>query len=116
MKTIRLLFEYHTGNVFIYGDDGFLISPDLPDEVKGDQEIESLYRDIWEKFDRSCEDEDGEFVHSGIGHPFRSTVEEMDFVREVCYFVKLLKDRLGGKYKFVDEYWEDLAWDYWPEE
>ena len=116
MKTIRLMFDYGTGNVFVYGDDGFLIYPDLPEEVQDDEEIVSLYRDLQEKFDRSCEDDDGEFVHSGIGHPFKSAGEEMDFVREACYFVKLLKEKLGDKYKFVDEYWEYLACRYWPEE
>ena len=116
MKTIRLLFEYSSYNIFIYDEKGLPVGSYLPEEVRGDQELVALCEDIAERYDRSCEDENGDFNHAEIGHPFKSAVEEMDFVREVCYFVKLLKEKLGDKYKFVDEYWEDLVWLYWPEE
>ena len=116
MKTIRFLFEYTTGNVFIYDDDGMLLTTDLPKEVKRDREIVSLYKDIWRKVDSMYEDENGEFDQTKTGPFFKTVREEMDFVREVCYFMKLLKDKLGDKYRFVDEYWEELVWYYWPEE
>ena len=116
MKTIRLLFEYSSYNIFIYDENGLPVGSYLPEEVRDDPELVSLCDDIAERYDRSCEDEKGDFNHTQIGHPFKSAGEEMDFVREVCYFVKLLKYKLGDKYKFVDEYWEDLAWFYWPEE
>ena len=116
MKTIRFLFEYCSGNIFIYDEDGHLCAVNLPKEVRDDKEIVSLYEDIEEKFDSTIMNEKGEIDVDREGPPFKTVREEMDFVREVCCFVKLLKDRLGDKYKFVDEYWEELVWYYWPVE
>ena len=116
MKTIRLLFEYGSNNVFLYDDDGSPLQADLPEEVIDDREITSLRDRIAERFDSTYEDENGEFDQIRTGPMLKTAREEMDFVRDVCHFVKLLKDKLGDRYRFVDEYWTTLERFYWPEE
>jgi len=103
MNTLKYSLEYHCYPIWNYDANGELIDNDLPDELRNDQELDSLLLKVQEIFDGLFVDTSTEFS----SHSFRTETDRQDFLSELLLSVKILQQRYGDRYLIDCKYNED---------
>ncbi|MBR4623059.1 MAG: hypothetical protein IKO45_00705 [Clostridia bacterium] len=94
MKTLKYSLEYHCYPIWYYDESGELIDNDLPDEMRDDEELDSLLLIIQKRFDDLYIDTPKEFS----SHGFKSETERQDFMSLLFSSVALIQQRYGANY------------------
>lgn len=94
MNTLKYSLEYRCYPIWNYDESGELIDNDLPDELRDDEELDSLLLKIQEIFDGLFTDTPKEFS----SHGFMNEAERSNFLSLLFSSVDLLKQRYGLKY------------------
>lgn len=103
MRTIRLLLEYSCEPVWIYGEDGIEEDVGLPEELRGNKELDGLMRKVSREFDSQYINNEREFT--GIG--FRTKEEKQQFKQDLIQFSAMMREALkpyANKYRLVDDF------------
>lgn len=100
MKTIRLMLEWGCDPVWLYEEDGITSSPDLPDELEGNKDLVSLMNKISDEYDSQFVNTEREFTDVG----FETEAERKEFKQNLIKFSAMVKEAVGDKYKFVDDF------------
>lgn len=103
MNTLKYALEYHCYPVWNYDETGTLIDNDLPDELREDEELDSMLLKIQEIFDSLYVDTPREFSSKG----FESGAAREQFLSLLFASVELIKSRYGEKYEVVCKYNKD---------
>ena len=94
MNTLKYSLEYHCYPIWYYDESGELIDNDLPDELRSDEELDSLLLIIQKRFDDLFTDTTKKFS----SHGFKSETERQDFLSLLFSSVEIIKQRYGTSY------------------
>lgn len=94
MKTIKIDFEYKSFPVWIYDENGNLITNDLPDYLIGNELIDPVFMKLQQDYDALYLDNDKEFKYNGFSNP----AEEKKFNDRVKAAISKLKKLLTDSY------------------
>jgi len=94
MNTLKYSLEYHCYPIWNYDAEGNLIDNDLPDELRTDQELDSLLLKVQEIFDSLFVDNPKEFS----SHGFHTESERQDFLETLLLSAEILRKRYGESY------------------
>ena len=100
MNTLRYSLEYHCYPIWNYDENGELVDNDLPDELRMDEELDSLLLKVQAVFDGLFTDTPRTFS----SHGFRSEKDRRDFLSMLLLSVKLLRQRYGMAYRIECDY------------
>lgn len=100
MKTIRLSLEWSCDPVWVYEEDGIASTPGLPEELEDNKELVGLMNKIRTEFDSQYINTEKEFT--GVG--FKTEAERKEFKQDLIKFSAMVKQAVGDKYKFVDDF------------
>ena len=103
MNTLKYSLEYQCYPIWNYGPSGVLVENDLPDELKGDQELCSLLLRVQDIFDSLYVNTPLEFSD----HGFHSEEELNEFVAMLLQSAEILRSRYGKKYIIDCRYTRD---------
>ena len=103
MNTLKYSLEYHCYPIWNYDTNGELIDNDLPDELRNDQELDSLLLKVQKIFDGLFVDTSNEFS----SHSFRTETERRDFLSALLLSVEILRQRCGESYLIECKYNEN---------
>ena len=103
MNTLRYSLEYRCYPIWNYDESGELVDNDLPDELRDDEELDSLLLKIQEIFDNLFTDTPKEFS----SHGFKNEAERSAFLSLLFSSVDLLKQRYGSSYLIDCKYNEN---------
>ena len=94
MNTLRYSLEYRCYPIWNYDESGELVDNDLPDELRDDEELDSLLLKIQEIFDGLFTDTPKEFS----SHGFKNEAQRSSFLSLLFSSFNLLKQRYGSSY------------------
>jgi len=100
MNTLKYSLEYHCYPIWNYDASGELIDNDLPDELRNDQELDSLLLQVQEIYDSLFVDTPNEFS----SHGFRTETERQNFLSTLFLSVEILRKRYGENYLIECKY------------
>ena len=103
MNTLKYSLEYRCYPIWNYDQDGVLIDNDLPDELRSDDELDSLLIQLQELFDALFIDTPKEFST----HGFSTETERQNFLALLFASKNLLCQRYGEKYHIECKYTTD---------
>ena len=103
MNTLKYSLEYQCYPIWNYDPSGVLVENDLPDELKGDQELCSLLLRVQDIFDSLYVNTPLEFSE----HGFHSEEELNEFVAMLLQSAEILRSRYGKKYIIDCRYTRD---------
>lgn len=107
---IAVMLDYGCYPVWLYDENGFVEDTLLPEELRGDLELDAKFDDLQSRYDALFVDNRHEFSYVG----FKSDHEKELFVHDWTHAVKELKNKLGERYEFVDMTSDVLALDVAP--
>lgn len=94
MNTLKYSLEYRCYPIWNYDESGELVDNDLPEELRSDEELDSLLLRIQDIFDNLYTDTEKEFS----SHGFKTEVERQEFLSLLFSSVELLRQRYGANY------------------
>ena len=100
MNTLKYNLEYHCYPIWNYDATGELIDNDLPDDLRNDQELDSLLLKVQEIFGGLYIDTATEFS----SHGFHTETERQDFLSTLFTSVEILRNRYGDTYLIECKY------------
>ena len=103
MNTLKYSLEYHCYPIWNYDESGELVDNDLPDELRDDEELDSLLLKIQEIFDGLFTDTAKEFS----SHGFKTEADRQAFLDLLFSSVDLLRHRYGSEYLIDCKYGKD---------
>ena len=95
MKKIRFFLQYRANPVWVVEEDGGSCDG-LPDDLKGDKELEELLDEISQEYDSLFEDTSMVFEF----HGFPDKVSRQKFADKVYRAIDLLTTKTDGLYEF----------------
>lgn len=96
---IKVILEYKCYPVWLYDENGEVIDTLLPDELRSDFEIDSLFDNIQSKYDALFIDNDKEFRYIG----FENENDKHLFLSECKNAIEKLTAKCQGKYKITNK-------------
>ena len=103
MNTLKYSLEYRCYPIWNYDASGELVDNDLPDELRNDEELDSLFLKIQKIFDSLFTDTPKEFS----AHGFSTEENRQNFISLLFSSVELLTRRYGAKYRIECKYTPD---------
>ncbi len=98
MKKLKVMLEYKCFPIWLYDEDEQLLRNDLPDELQGDAEIDSLCVELQEEFDSLFQNNRKEFKYKG----FLNTNGKALFLKKVNEIERILRERVGNEYRVIN--------------
>lgn len=103
MNTLKYSLEYHCYPIWNYDASGALVDNDLPDELRSDNELDSLLLKIQDLFDSLYVDTPKEFVFYG----FQTERDRQEFLSLLFASVSIIQQRYGSNYHVECKYSEN---------
>ena len=100
MNTLKYSLEYHCYPIWNYDESGELVDNDLPDDLRSDEELDSLLLNVQERFDNLFTDTPREFS----SHGFNTEIDRQSFLSLLFSSVDLLRQRYGANYLIECKY------------
>ena len=99
LSKLRVLLEYHSYPVWLYDEEGDVIDTLLPEELRGDHELDQKFDDLQERYDALFIDTAHEFSFIGFG----TDAEEKGFLRNMDAAVSELASKVNGRYPIIND-------------
>ena len=99
LKYIRVFPEYGAYPVWLYDEDGDVIDTLLPEELRSDTFLDSLFDDLQERYNALFVDNKREFSFRG----FSSEEERDKYIQDWNKAVTLLKERVNPNIPVIEE-------------
>ena len=97
--TIRVMLEYRCYPVWLYDENGDIVDTLLPEELRGDHDLDAKFDNLQARYDALFVDNAHEFDFIG----FRSEESKQRFLSDWKIAVQELKDKTNGRYTIIDE-------------
>ena len=101
---IRLMLEYGTYPIWLYGEDGCILDNDNPPEWNDDVELTNAFIDLSKLYCTYFIDTQKEFSY--IGAPNQDSINQLEKLAKKA--VNILYKKNNGKYKIVNEIFEEI--------
>ena len=102
---IAVMLDYGCYPVWLYDENGFVEDTLLPEELRGDMELDAKFDDLQSRYDALFVDNEHEFSYVG----FKSELEKNLFIHDWKNAVEELRSKLDDKYEFIDTTADVLA-------
>ena len=85
MKKIKISFEYHCYPIWVYDENGFLLSNDLPEPLQNNKGLAELCQSLQSQFDSLYRDDGKVFEYVGFENEeqYRRFQEQAAALREL---------------------------------
>lgn len=93
------MLEYNTYCIWLYNEDGEIIDNDNPPEWNDDQPLTDAFMAVSDLYDTFFIDDGHEFRY--VGCP--NDVTRKELIGRIDYAVKLLYEKINGKYMIVND-------------
>lgn len=98
LTKIEIFLDYQCYPVWLYDENDDIIDTLLPEELRSDLELDSLFDGIQSKYDSLFIDDDTEFKYLG----FENENDKIDFLNECDNAIKKLAERCNGRYQIIN--------------
>ena len=99
ITTLRLILDYRCYPVWLYDENGYIVDTLLPEELRGDSELDAKFDDLQARYDALFVDNAHEFDFVG----FKSETEKSEFLMDWQNAVNELRKKTQGRYLIIDE-------------
>ena len=99
IKEIKIILEYKCYPVWLYDENGEITDTLLPEELRSDSELDSLFDNIQSEYDSLFIDNDKEFIYTG----FENENDKQIFLSECRNAIEKLTAECHGKYKITNK-------------
>ena len=93
------MLEYRCYPVWLYDENGDIVDTLLPEELRGDHDLDAKFDNLQARYDALFVDNAHEFDFIG----FRSEESKQRFLSDWKIAVQELKDKTNGRYTIIDE-------------
>lgn len=98
LTKIEIFLDYQCYPVWLYDENDDIIDTLLPEELRSDLELDSLFDNIQSKYDSLFIDNDNEFKYVG----FENENDKIAFLKECDNTIKKLMERCKGRYHIIN--------------
>ena len=101
IKKIKISFEYGGWPLWLYDEKDILLSAGLPEELKSDYNIEAMFNDLQDRYNRYFIRDNEDFQSE---KPFFYSLEEKEkFIKDFEFAKAELMKKLKDKYEIEDK-------------
>lgn len=98
LTKINIFLDYQCYPVWLYDENDDIIDTLLPEELRPDFELDSLFDSIQSKYDSLFIDDGTEFKYLG----FENENDRLAFLNECDNAIKKLTERCKGRYQIIN--------------
>ena len=99
IKTLRIMLEYRCYPVWLYDENGTIVDTLLPEELRGDSELDAKFDRLQARYDALFVDNAREFDFVG----FKSEADKSAFLKDWQNAISELREKTHGRYLIIDE-------------
>ena len=99
IKTLRIMLEYRCYPVWLYDEEDNIVDTLLPEELRSDVELDSIFDDLQARYDALFINNSREFDYIG----FKASADRRAFLNDWQCAVSELRRKTQGRYEIIDE-------------